>query len=275
MAHQTTDALESALVSLTYILNTPWTANLFSLQLSYYLGANHLSDLSSSRGRPLRVRRKCVSQRWIIPEQLQIPVYMPGWRSGLRATLRHGRETAQPRLPHASQGQSARKMLWGMGMRLSPHQQHFHGLFSARWGPRPVLRISNIQCKFMQHLSTESWWSHRFWQSLCSFICSLQRRRDLWPRSFHHAWELPGSDHWMECMLKDVRSWHFHPCDQWQPWVPFGEAVSPLHGPSLRIPSGGENQGRSISSYDMFILNYSILCLNPASVHFSLFAWCV
>lgn len=87
--------------------------------------------LRSSRWRHLRVRRHRVQERGDVPEQLQVPVHLPGWRRGLRAPLLHGRAAAQPRLPHAQEGQGSGEVLRGVGVRFSLQTQ-LRGLRSGR-----------------------------------------------------------------------------------------------------------------------------------------------
>lgn len=72
--------------------------------------------LRSSRRRHLCVRRHRVQERRDFPEQLQVPVHLSGRRRGLRASLLHERAAAQPRLPHAEEGQGSREVLRGVGV---------------------------------------------------------------------------------------------------------------------------------------------------------------
>lgn len=90
-----------------------------------------LRFLRSSRWSHLRVRRHGVQERRVFPEQLQVPVYLPGWSCRLRPSLLDGREAAQPRLPHAETGEGAREVLRGVGVRFSL-QTELHGLCFGR-----------------------------------------------------------------------------------------------------------------------------------------------
>lgn len=71
----------------------------------------------SSGRRPVRVQRHGVPERRVLPEQLQVPVHLPGRRGGLRAPLQHGRPPAQPRLPLPAPGEAPWKVLRGVGLR--------------------------------------------------------------------------------------------------------------------------------------------------------------
>lgn len=86
----------------------------------------------SARGRHLRVRRNGVQERRELPEQLQVPVHLPGCGGGLRAPVLHGRASAQPRLPCAPTRQSARQVLRGVGVRRPAAHKQLHGLSLTR-----------------------------------------------------------------------------------------------------------------------------------------------
>lgn len=76
-------------------------------------------------------------------------------------------------------------------------------------------------------------------------------------------------------MLKDLRIGNLYPCHQWQPWVPSGEAVPPLHGPPLWVTPGGENQGKQQPVAQLTLGHWHIMMMTASQNLMANFSFCL